>query len=177
MSAPRKAVGIARGMDGAADRAPDRAEAGLLSALQRNSLRITLRLADEAFQDVMRLLEEAPYEGALHGMADDLTPDQKAAIAEEVRQAGEIIRRLRARFALDPEVHDKSRLILGKVITAWEMVMEGRARYLRGYGPVAPGLAEALDPSIERLGDALTRIETLARTGRNRSQPGREGEA
>lgn len=155
-------------MDQPNESVPEATDAGLLNDLQRNSLRITLRLAEEALQDASRHLDEAPYEGILHGMADDLTPHQKEAITAEMGRAREILRSLRARFGLSPEVHEKSRLVLGKVIPAWEMVMEGRTPHLEGYGPVAPGLAEVLDPSIERLGESFVRIEALARGDRRR---------
>jgi len=144
---------------------PASADAALLVGAQRRSLRITLRLVEEAFREVERLLHEPAYEATMHGMADDPSPHQKQSIADEIGRGREVIGRLRARFDLEPEIHEKSRLVAGKVLTLWEAVMEGRARYLRAYGPVAQGLAEALDPSIERLGDIVRRVHALARPG------------
>lgn len=144
----------------------------MLSGAQRNALRITLRLTEETLCAVMRLLEEPSFEETMHGMVNDLTQDRQQAIAEEVRQGREILRYLRDQFDLDIEIHEKSRLIAGHVITLWEMVMEAHTRYLRGYGRVAPGLPEALDPSIDRLAEIVTRIQKLARPGADGNRPG-----
>ena len=90
--------------------------AALLNPSQRNVLRITLRLAEEALRAVTQLLDKAPFVEAMHGLADDLAADQKRAIADEVRRGREIIREVRSRFDLEPKIYEKSRLILGKVI-------------------------------------------------------------
>jgi hypothetical protein len=146
-----------------------------LNPAQRNSLSIALRLIEETFHEVMRLLPEPSYEEIMHGMADDLPPDRQLAIAEGVRQGREAIGRLCAQFALPTEIHQKSRLIAGKVMTLWETAMEARASNLRGYGSVAPGLAEALDPSLEELGSIVAQIDAIARHGAGRSGPPRDG--
>lgn len=142
-----------------------REPATLLSGPQRNSLSIALRLVEEGLREVMRLLDETPFEEEMHGMADDLSPDRKRAIADEVCRASEVIRGLRACFALPREIHPKSSLIAGKTMHLWELVIEVRSRSLRGYGDVAPGLSESLDPSVERLGTIVRRIDALARHG------------
>lgn len=177
---PRKSCQVEALMDVGRDQhpmpgAPGTGEAGLLSNSQRNSLGIALRLVEEGLREVMRLLDEAPFEAEMHGMADDLPPDRKRAIADEVCRASEVIRGLRPRFALPRQIHAKSSLVAGKTLHMWEMVMEARARHLRGYGEVEPGLAGVLDPSVELLGTIVRRLDALVRQGANTHDSGGAG--
>ena len=137
--------------------APD-AQRQLLNPAQKNSLRICLMLAEKGMLEVDRLVSAGEHQGLLFTITDDLTGDARTALRSLIHEIRAVIRELKDRFQLEMEVKAISRTIFGKAPLLWEMVADTDASRLRRYGETDPRLKEILDPSIERLGQALLRM-------------------
>jgi hypothetical protein len=54
-----------------------------------------------------------------------------------------------------------SRQILSDLSYCWEILEGSKAKKLRGYGEVAEGLEEVLDPQINIIVDLITEMENI----------------
>ena len=125
--------------------------ARLLNENQRRRVVTHLRLLREDLENVMRL----------PALAAD-TPAGRE-IGDVVGRIEAEIRALRAAFGVrDPEKPLLRRHVAAIAEVWWSRVEDLRARRLKSYGPVDPGLPAALDPYVDRLEALLLELADAA---------------
>jgi hypothetical protein len=73
----------------------------------------------------------------------------KGEILRKIFLIRERIGAVAKQFVLSKRSSDVSRHFMGKLAYGWEILAGAKARYQRGYGTVAEGLAEVLDPQLD----------------------------
>jgi hypothetical protein len=91
-----------------------------------------------------------------------LSEDQKSKLLGEIAQMRAGLRSLKDTLGLDAALEDVGHRIWGQGSTFWEVLVETKSRYLRGYGPPSPELAQYLDPRVDALIQHLRNLTALA---------------
>jgi|GEM_PF-624986 len=125
---------------------PDSAD--LLNPNQRNSLASTLRVLEEILSETKLNISCSFCLDIMYEVNDDLPAAVKEESLKRIMLIREKIRAIMEEFVLERRSKRTSQDIIGKLSYAWEILEGTKARYLRGYGAVAEGLAEHLDPQI-----------------------------
>lgn len=125
--------------------------ATLLKPRQRSGLATTLMTLEEMLCHIELTISGRCCKGALYEMRDDVPPALKDELLKRITLARERIGVMAKLFDLEKRTKDASRDFLGKLVYGWEILEGTKARNLRGYGPVAEGLSEELDPHIKEL--------------------------
>jgi hypothetical protein len=120
----------------------------LLNPNQRNSLATTLSVLEEMLYEIELNISYGPCRWVMYEMNDDLPTPVKEEIVQRIALIRERIRAMMEEFALEKRSKRVSGDVKGKLSYAWEILEGAKARYLRGYGAVAEGLSEHLDPQL-----------------------------
>jgi hypothetical protein len=120
--------------------------AKLLNPNQRGHLTTTLGVMEEMLCEIEQTLTVGCCTGVLY---------LPAQVKEEVLRRISLVRNrveiTKGEFALEKSGKDASRVFKGKLVYSRGILEEAKARHQRGYGAVAEGLAEALDPHIDAI--------------------------
>lgn len=134
----------------------------LLNPYQKNSLRLTLVFVDKAMLQIERwLTSEDENEGLLYEIKDDLSAEEKSQLYSHIPRIRAIISELKEEFELEKQSDDKSRLVFGALPYLWQILMETTGRKMKGYGEVNPGLAEKLNPPINKLANLILKMTDI----------------
>jgi len=125
--------------------------AKLLNPNQRGHLTTTLVVMEEMLCEIEQTLTGSCWTGVLYELRDDLTAQVKEEVLRRISLVRNRIEIIKGEFALEKSGKDASRVFKGKLVYSWEILEEAKARHQRGYGAVAEGLAEALDPHIDAI--------------------------
>jgi len=98
-----------------------------------------------------------------------LSEDQKSRLLAEISQMRAVLQELKDGLGLEAEIEDVGRKIWGEGSTFWEVLVETKSRYLKGYGQTSPQLAQYLDPRIDVLIQHLRNLTALALDGADRA--------
>jgi hypothetical protein len=137
----------------------------MVTDTQRRVLEIGLRRIETEVAWIEELLGWT-YEGLLASIVEDLGDSKREQLRARIHQARGLISGLREALGLRPERVPKSGWIAGHLAHLWVIAEECQSRYLRGYGAVAPGLAEIVDPPARRLAELLLAMQRITREGR-----------
>ncbi len=126
---------------------------------RRRAVGLRLRLLEERFATVRRLLLE-DEEGRLYRRRrPSITTDREARMLALIDEAGAEIAAAADRLRVPRAEQDAAAKIGGILAIAWQGIGEALSSKLRGFGEVDPMLAAELDPSIERLMDLVLELE------------------
>ncbi len=140
-----------------------------LSPNHERAVSIRLRVLEERLA-LVRYLMDVDEQGVLYRRDHaEFTPDQRTRIESLMATLHAEIAGLAEALRLRCEDQDAAGKIVGLLAMTWQSLGDIRARSLRGHGEVDPGLAERLDPAVERLMDLVLRLERAAAR-----EPGRE---
>jgi hypothetical protein len=123
--------------------------AKLLNPNQRRGLATTLSVLEEMLCEIERTLTGGGYKGVLFELRDDVPSPVKGEILKRISLIKERIEAVAEQFVLSKRSSDASSDFMGKLAYGWEILVGAKARYQRGYGTVAEGLAEVLDPQLD----------------------------
>jgi len=123
----------------------------LLNPSQQGSLATTLSTLEEMLCEIERNLTLGGCKGVLYEVRDDVPVPIQRAVLKRISLVREKIKVMAERFDLEKRSKAVSRDTMGKLVYGWEILEGAKARYLRGYGAVAEGLAEALDPQLKEI--------------------------
>jgi len=140
-----------------------------LSTGQARAVAIRLRLLEERLAAV-RYLMEVDELGILYRRdRAAFGPDQRQAIDRLMAATRGEIAVLAELLDLQREEQDAVGTIVGTLAMSWQSLGDVRVAGLRGHGPVDPGLADLLDPPVERLMDLVLQMERVAAGDRRSS--------
>jgi hypothetical protein len=132
-----------------------------LNEPQRRGLSATFRMLEEMMHEIETVINSGGYRGSLLEIDNDISPQAKEEVLKRIRLIREKISRLSKQFAFEMKQMKSSRQILADLSYCWEILEGSRAKKLRGYGEVAEGLKEILDPQINTIIDLITDMENL----------------
>jgi hypothetical protein len=136
-------------------------EASILNEYQRRGLSATFRMLEEMMHEIETVINSGGYRGSLLEIDNDISPQAKEEVLKRIRLIREKISRLSKQFSLEMKQMKSSRQIFADLSYCWEILEGSRAKKLRGYGEVAEGLKEILDPQINTIIDLITDMENL----------------
>jgi hypothetical protein len=131
----------------------------VVNASQVLAVGVTLRLIEEAAEEIERLLSAASA-GTTYRLVDDLTPAERETIRTCCGQAREALGRAAARMRTEIAERSLRQEIRERVTTAWVTLEETTSKALRGYGPLSREDGVIVDDLL----DAVSRpVECLFR--------------
>jgi len=134
-----------------------------LNGYQRRGLSATFRTLEEMMQEIETLINSDGYKGSLLEIDNDSSPEAREKIAENIQLIREKVSRLSKQFSLEMKQTKSSSRILADLAYCWEILEGSKAKKLRGYGEVAEGLEEVLDPQIDTIIGIITETENILR--------------
>jgi len=137
-----------------------------LSDSHKRGIEVTLAVLDEALCEFEDWAGGRERHSVFYSESNNLSPEQRQAIRAEVARMRDLLRELRD-LGLAGRTENAANLIWGKCSVLWVNLQELESKSLTRYGAVPPGLAEILDPKIERLIDHLRHIFNIAAVARN----------
>jgi hypothetical protein len=145
-----------------------------ISDNHRRSISASLHLLDKDLCQWEQWLERPPAPGVMYQQRDNLSPPEKKEMRRRIRELRAEIARVRDELKLEPAQPSTASLITGQANILWEMLAELNRGSLRGYGTVAPELAEYLDPIGESLARQMYAISRLLSGSKTAAQePGK----
>lgn len=132
-----------------------------LNEPQRRGLSATFRTLEEMMYEIETVINSGGYRGSLLEIDNDISPQAKEEVLKRIRLIREKISRLSKQFSLEMKQMKSSRQIFADLSYCWEILEGSKAKKLRGYGEVAEGLKEILDPQINTIIDLITDMENL----------------
>jgi len=132
-----------------------------LNEYQRRGLSATFRTLEEMMQEIETVINSDGYKGSLLEIDNDSSPQAREEILKRIQLIREKIARLSKQFFLEMKQMKSSRQILSDLSYCWEILEGSKAKKLRGYGEVAEGLEEVLDPQINTILDLITEMENI----------------
>jgi hypothetical protein len=132
-----------------------------LNEPQRRGLSATFRILEEMMYEIEIMINSDGFEGNLIVIDNDISPQAREKIAKKIQLIREKVSSLSKQFALEMKQTKSSRQIFADLSYCWEILEGSKAKKLRGYGEVAEGLEEVLDPQINTIIDIITDMENL----------------
>jgi len=139
----------------------------LLNDNQRRSLSVMGFVLEGLLRDIEELARADSYDGEFLEILDDLPDRTKEEIINRVFLLRKGLRSLVTQFHLTKRTKKKSNVMLGNLNSCWEMLAGSHAKDLGGYGNVAEGLGDALDPHVEALISQILDLEKMIQQERN----------
>jgi hypothetical protein len=137
--------------------------ASMLNEFQRRGLTATFRTLEEMMYEIEAAINSDVYRGILLEIDNDISRQAKEGIIERIRLVREKISYLSKHFDLEKKRKKSSSQIQADLSYCWEILEGSKAQRLRGYGKVAEGLEELLDPQINSIISLITEMGDLIR--------------
>jgi len=132
-----------------------------LNEYQRRGLSATFRTLEEMMQEIETVINSDGYKGSLLEIDNDSSPQAREEILKRIRLIREKISRLSKQFSLEMKQMKSNRQMLSDLSYCWEILEGSKAKKLRGYGEVAEGLEEVLDPQINTIVELITEMGNI----------------
>lgn len=136
-----------------------------LSVGHKNSIATTLTILDEALCEFEHWAEGREIKSIFYREDNELRPDQREAIKNQVARIRERLLELKDGLQLDGSPRSVAQSIWSQCSMLWVNLVEMTSKHLRGYGEVPAALAEYLDPRVAELIDLTQEIPRLIRKG------------
>ena len=133
----------------------------MLNKDQKRGLTIALRIVEENMQYVEQIFNNGTYDGILYDIKCNIDEGVKGELFKRVSLIKDHIKALSKKFALEKELREPAKEILGKLTSCWSILEEAKARKLKRYGAVARELEDVLDPNLNGIIDLMFDIERL----------------
>jgi len=137
--------------------------ASMLNEFQRRGLTATFRTLEEMMYEIEAAINSDVYRGILLEIDNDISRQAKEGIIERIRLVREKVSYLSKHFDLEKKRKKSSSQIQADLSYCWEILEGSKAQRLRGYGKVAEGLEEILDPQINSIINLITEMENLVK--------------
>jgi len=134
-----------------------------LNEYQRRGLSATFKTLEEMMHEIGTMINGDGYKGSLLEIDNDISPQAREEILKRIGLIREKISHLSKQFSLEMKQMKSSRQMLSDLSYCWEILEGSKAKKLRGYGEVAEGLEEVLDPQINIIVELITEMENILR--------------
>jgi hypothetical protein len=136
-------------------------EASMLNEPQGRGLSATFRILEEMMYEIETVMNSDGYKGILVAMDNDIPTEAREEIIKKIQLVREKVSYLSKLFSLEIKQTKSSSRILADLSYCWETLEGSKAKKLRGYGGVAEGLEELLDPQINSIVILISEMEKL----------------
>jgi len=133
----------------------------ILNEPQRRGLSATFRILEEMMHEIETMITSDRFKGNLIEIDNDVSPGAREESVKRIKLVREKVSRLSKQFSLEMKQTKSSSQILADLSYCWEILEGSKAKKLRGYGEVAEGLEEVLDPQINTIIDLITEMENI----------------
>jgi hypothetical protein len=125
----------------------------MLNLNQKRSLGITLGIVEDELKRLEWMLNRPAKDWLFSHFTDDLKPEERLLIGEKIRRMREELASLKNCFDLHYSSKDFLLSSLVKAVSLYLAVQleNAKSNKLKGYGEIAPGLQESLDPKLEKI--------------------------
>jgi len=134
----------------------------------RRAIGTTLILLDELLSEFEQIARGRETRSVLYREKNSLTPEQRERLLSEITRMREVMLEIAETIGIEAKVEDLGRKVWGSSSAFWEVLVQTESKYLKGYGKVAQGLANYLDPQIEALVESLIGISEISRRDSHR---------
>jgi hypothetical protein len=134
-----------------------------LNEYQRRGLSVTFKILEEMMCEIETMINSGGLKGNLMVIENDVPPQAREELIERIQLVSEKAIRISKQFGLEMKQTKSSSQILADLSYCWETLEGSKAKKLRGYGEVAEGLEEVLDPQINAIIDLVTEMENILR--------------
>jgi hypothetical protein len=132
-----------------------------VSGIHKLHISTRLWLLDKALIEVERAVSEPPPASPLISYRDPIPQPIKGEIVTTAAEARRAIATIASELELPPRDESITRALLGNLHARVVGIAELRPQSLRGGGPVAPSLAEYIEPRRNELETILRRLIAL----------------
>jgi hypothetical protein len=132
-----------------------------LNEYQRRGLSATFRTLEEMMHEIETMINSDGFKGNLIVIDNDISPQAMEKIVKKIQLVRDKVGRLSKQFTFEIKQTKTSSQILADLSYCWETLEGSKAKKLRGYGEVAEGLEEVLDPQINTIIDLITEMENI----------------
>lgn len=123
----------------------------MLNLSQKKSLGITLGIVEDELRRLEWMLDRSAEDWLFSHFTDDLKPEERPLIGEKIQRLREELTSLKSCFDLH---YSSKEFLLSSLVKAFALYLavqleNAKSNKLKGYGEIAPGLKESLDPKLE----------------------------
>jgi hypothetical protein len=131
-----------------------------LSTSHKHHLLLTFEHVDELLTRVQLLLAAGRSSGLFKSHIQDITPEKRKALDSAIAQFRSLMAAVLAKQDIAPRPPHVSalRAVLSSFTFADIALEELSAKYMRGYGELAPGVSEELDMLAAQLREAFRKV-------------------
>lgn len=122
-----------------------------LNAHQRRSLEVTLRMLEEAVDDIHRTLEATPISGVLYQLENPYSVAERNEIRKLTEEVRRILHECRERWGLQTEFKTLDAIVRSKMTVLWADLSDCLSSKLRRYGPVPDAAQREVDERVGQL--------------------------
>jgi len=137
----------------------------LLNESQRTSLAVVLRFLEQDLRRADEWLQGTEEKGILYRRKLRLQPERRAVARRHIAAALRQIAKLSHQFDLQPMDDSPEATIVAEMSERWGNLVDARSDKLKRYGDVDLRLAQALDPSLDRLIELTLALMSTIRDG------------
>lgn len=137
--------------------------ASMLNENQRRGLSSTFRIIEEMMFEIETKINSDGFEWNLMVIENDVSPQAREKTLKIIELVREKSSSLSKQLALEMKQMKSSSQILADLSYCWETLEGSKAKQLKGYGEVAEGLEEVLDPQINTIIGLINEIEDAVR--------------
>jgi hypothetical protein len=135
----------------------------MLNLNQKRSLGITLGIMEDELRRLESLIRIGEQRNLFSKIVDDLQVEEKPLLQAKIDRLMDNLLSLKDSFDLR---HSQKELILSSIVKSMAVYLvveleDALSERLKGYGPVAPGLKESLDPKLREMISILYEMNSM----------------
>ena len=135
----------------------------MLNLNQKRSLGITLGIMEDELRRLESLIRIGEQRNLFSKIVDDLKVEEKPLLQAKIERLMDNLLSLKDSFDLR---HSQKELILSSIVKSMAVYLvveleDALSERLKGYGPVAPGLKESLDPKLREMISILYEMNSM----------------
>ncbi|MDA8157234.1 MAG: hypothetical protein M0Z52_12420 [Actinomycetota bacterium] len=134
----------------------------MLNDSQKRKVSITMSALEEDLIEIEGLLRSEDYIGMLYELGNDIPLPMRRELLYKIASIKRDIKNIAEQFGLYKQPKKLSSRISWGASVLWASIAEIKAGNLKGYGGIAEGLEEALDPALETICEELIEIQRIA---------------
>ena len=135
----------------------------ILNEAQRRRVSITFAMVEKELLEVEELIQSGRRAGILYEIENDVPDEIEGPLIEKINSIREKIDNIKAEFSLHKETMSLTQKLGSKLSLLSVDVEEIESKRLKGYGEIAEGLKESLDPRLSEIKEEFYNMLKLLR--------------
>jgi predicted nucleic acid-binding Zn-ribbon protein len=135
----------------------------ILNEFQRRRVSVTFAKMEKDLLDIESFISTEERPGILYKIENDIPKETRKLLLRKIASIRQGIKKISEQFSLEREAISLKRKLRGTLSLLGVDMEEIESVRLRGYGEVAEGLSEALDPQLKEIEDNISIMLKLLR--------------